>query len=580
MTTSAPYGDNSSARAERRKVKVATRGLKLAIAGAAAVNMVSTLDESGAFMMGHALAKEKLKGTPLESWPDTAMTYIDNIGEHASQYELIINGLETLGDPLSVLTGEVGGWVGGKLASLDVVQTALAETPYQSVLSMYPEQSFNMMALVSTGIILTGYGMYKLADDLGRNSYLDTMVKADNDNAVRRARETVFELAGSSDPVDRALLKKKLLRAKSRENILGNAHSPHKSLDEITNASVLWRKIGPDSRSILVKHCPFFKMLSNPKIKHESLAALIDNAKLPMPFDHYLEREVNLVHLAALIGQSNDGASVSIKAMDLFRNDYYRALFSQSGVIVKELAHRVDDLKRFAEVSYQSLGPLAEHVFKNEKRLKGTLDMWDKLTLKSFSETIQNVAYSELVQFGTETLARLKIDMENARHQHQPGITREEAEDILDRLDRLSHAKPDVSIPSYDKLTSVTEPIREQIRILLQAPTIEYVPIMSIPITDPQAAAVFDAIGAQADIGDSGVSLNRSLFGEEFVLTETSTQEDFIKNMEQAVRRAVDQNYTPGPNDPSLDDMMSDYKLRIATAYANDESAPTQSPSP
>ena len=50
--------------------------------------------------------------------------------------------------------------------------------------------------------------------------------------------------------------------------------------------------------------------------------------------------------------------------------------------------------------------------------------------------------------------------------------------------------------------------------------------------------------------------------------------------MEQDVRSEVDQNSKPGTNGPSLDDMMSDYKLRIATAYANNESAPTQSPSP
>lgn len=577
QSNQAPYGDNSSAKWERFKVKALTRSLKVGIAGAAAVNMASALHSSGALDIAHGLLKENLKNTVMESWPDVAMESAEQVAEFAEKHEGWLTGVEALGDPLMLVTEEFGKWAGGQLAQIDHVRQWATAIGYQDVLAMYPQYDFNFMALAATSVILGGYAMYRFADNLGRDSYADTIIKADKDNAVMRAREGVPSMLFSGKENALGRVGRRVTRIYARDNALNNAHSPHAGLGEITRASVMWKKMGPDSRSMLVRRMPFLSFLSNPRVTHESMGELIAKAKLPMPFDHYLEREVNLLHLAALVGQDNSGPSVTIKAMDLFRNPSYTEIFQNSEVIVKELAHRVDDLKLFAERSYQALGPLAEHIFKNEKRLKGTLQVWDKLTMKAFADTIQDVALDELIQFGMETVASYGQAMSTAVQQHQAGVPRELAEEVLDKLDRIVHAKPDSELPAYNKLMETVGPLRDGLRVLVDNPNIQHFP--RIPINQGVDHALLQATAADS-VEAIAANIHQVAFQGEHVLTVTSTQEAFINKMEATVRENLEANYTQEPGEPSIDDMMYDYRFRVAASYAVEPEVPRPGPAP
>ena len=184
-----------------------------------------------------------------------------------------------------------------------------------------------------------------------------------------------------------------------------------------------------------VTHLPFLKRANSNKIKNmstltgfafspESLYAkqrdkTLDDTGSPdsdwhlSPYHKYSDGDINLLHLAALVGADPTPIGREIREMPCMQDPAIQDVFKNSTDILTGLKNNTKNLRGILKAAFDSLGELSQLTFKNPSDFIKSIEEWESMTHEIYDYAIVQTSNMNARQICTETLTQLSIKIKN-----------------------------------------------------------------------------------------------------------------------------------------------------------------------
>lgn len=176
-------------------------------------------------------------------------------------------------------------------------------------------------------------------------------------------------------------------------------------------------------------------------------------------FDEPRKLEVNLFHLAALLGVDDSPVAKRLKMSEAFSDPAYQEVFKNAGDITEALAPNITNLKDFATRASKSLGDISQYIFKNPIDIDACLQEWSALTASCFITANKEIQENNMRHGVTKYVVEMQLASANG------SLTVKDAQKMLKRLDAFEH------IRNYDTPTAPLSDMMQQVDNLKAALT-------------------------------------------------------------------------------------------------------------
>lgn len=152
-------------------------------------------------------------------------------------------------------------------------------------------------------------------------------------------------------------------------------------------------------------------------------------------FDEPRNLEVNLFHLAALLGVDDSPVAKRLKMSKAFDDPAYQEVFKNAGDITEALAPNVSNLKDFATRASKSLGDISQYIFKNPVDIDACLQEWSKLTADCFINANKEIQENNMRHGVTKYVVDMQLASANGT------LTVKDVKKMIKRLDTFEHIR-------------------------------------------------------------------------------------------------------------------------------------------
>jgi len=152
-------------------------------------------------------------------------------------------------------------------------------------------------------------------------------------------------------------------------------------------------------------------------------------------FDEPTNIEVNLLHLAALLGSDDTPIAKRLKMSDAFSDPAYQDVFNKAGDITKALAPNITNLKDFATRASKSLGDVSQYIFKNSVDIDACLQEWSSLTANCFTQANKSIQENNM----RHGITKYVVDMQLLSSEGKLSV--KDVDEMITRLGVLEHVR-------------------------------------------------------------------------------------------------------------------------------------------
>lgn len=152
-------------------------------------------------------------------------------------------------------------------------------------------------------------------------------------------------------------------------------------------------------------------------------------------FDEPKNIEVNLLHLAALLGSDDSPVAKRLKMSDALSDPAYQDVFKNAGDITKALAPNITNLKDFATRASKSLGDISQYLFKNSVDIDACLKEWSSLTAGCFIQANKEIQENNMRHGVTKYVVEMQLASANGT------LTVKDVDKMLTRLGTFEHIR-------------------------------------------------------------------------------------------------------------------------------------------
>jgi hypothetical protein len=178
-------------------------------------------------------------------------------------------------------------------------------------------------------------------------------------------------------------------------------------------------------------------------------------------FDEPTNIEVNLLHLAALLGSDDSPIAKRLKMSDALSDPAYQDVFNNAGDITQALAPNITNLKDFATRASKSLGEVSQYLFKNSVDIDACLQEWSSLTASCFTQANKEIQENNMRHGITKYVVDMQLSSANGT------LRVKDVDQMITRLNAFEH------IRNYDTpkapLSDMMKQIDDLKSMLLQA---------------------------------------------------------------------------------------------------------------
>lgn len=193
-------------------------------------------------------------------------------------------------------------------------------------------------------------------------------------------------------------------------------------------------------------------------------------------FDEPKKLEINLLHLAALLGVDDSPIAKRLKMSEALSDPAYQDVFNKAGDITEALAPNVTNLKDFVKRASKSLGDVSQYIFKNSVDIDACLQEWATLTASCFTQANKQIQENNMRHGITKYVVDMQLASANGK------LSVKDVDKMLTRLGALEH------IRNYDTPKSPLSDMMKQVddlkSMLTQARPANAVPgdIIKLPV--------------------------------------------------------------------------------------------------
>lgn len=152
-------------------------------------------------------------------------------------------------------------------------------------------------------------------------------------------------------------------------------------------------------------------------------------------FDEPKNIEVNLLHLAALLGTDDSPVAKRLKMSDALSDPAYQDVFKNAGDITEALAPNITNLKDFATRASESLGDISQYLFKNSVDIDECLKEWSSLTAGCFIQTNKEIQENNMRHGVTKYVVEMQLASANGT------LSVKDVDKMLTRLGTFEHIR-------------------------------------------------------------------------------------------------------------------------------------------
>lgn len=421
-----------------------------------------------------------------------------------------------------------------------------------------------------------------------------------------------------------------------RNSIPGIEHSPQLSVDNLKLDMAITRFVGIHYRTLpeiignmsrfkkllkhgltpfvnaqkWVTHLPFLKRANSNKIKNmstltgfafspESLYAkqrdkTLDDTGSPdsdwhlSPYHKYSDGDINLLHLAALVGADPTPTGREIREMPCMQDPAIQDVFKNSTDILTGLKNNTKNLRGILKAAFESLGELSQLTFKNPSDFIKSIEEWESMTHEIYDYAIAQTSNMNARQVCTETLTQLAIKIKSNNLSKKEAIRIEERLRCVASLSKrngvhgqTSNTSPFLGAPKHAAI------IADSLRAAIDTSSAWPLSGLHLPVKQDKLIS----LALSDDIKSAYKEMHASLYGDKHPYPSKNTIQSLcIDKLMSAVQNKVEiklKSNSPNNSENKIkkeaENAIGDWQQRIAVKLSKelgDKLTRDNSPSP